>query len=312
MPIYNGARYGSAAIESILGQSWANLELVICDNASTDETEALCRIYERKDRRVRYFRNAENLGAHPNYNLAFQRSRGEYFKWAAHDDLLRPTYVETCVAALERHPEAVVSQSLLEYIDADDALLGVYASKLDTSDYLDGPARFAAVILTAHPAYEIMGVFRRSALEDGVLLKSFHGADRALLAELSLRGTMIQVREPLLLVRHHRARYTQSRIRPKDRATWHDTRLAGKISLPTWRLYSEYWAMIGRNLKSRADRRRCYGHLIRWWWHNWNAARIVVDAVSVVAPNTVVLAESLKQKYISPQPGAGEVTDRRP
>ena len=306
MPIFNGARYAPAAIDSVLAQTFGDWELVICDNASTDDTESLCRSYAQRDPRIKYFCNPENLGAHPNYGLAFARSQGRYFKWAAHDDVLQPAYLETCLDALERTPDAVVCQTFLEYIDAEGRRVGIYDSKLRGADSADAATRFAAVILLPHPAYEVMGVFRRSALEGGLLLQSFHGADRALLAELSLRGRMIQVREPLLQVRDHEERYTQSQIRPKDRAVWHDTRLKGKISLPTWRLYAEYCAMVGRNLPSAAERRRCYLHLLRWWWHNWNAARMLVDLASVVAPNTVVYAEKLKHKYIAPQPGAGD------
>ena len=191
-------------------------------------------------------------------------------------------------------------------IDAEGTPLGVYDSRLRGASDADAAARFAAVVLLPHPAYEVMGVFRRSALEEGILLKSFHGADRALLAELSLRGLMIQVREPLLNVRHHKERYTQSKVRARDRAVWHDTRLVGRISLPTWRLYAEYWSAVGRNLAPGPQRRRCYGHLVRWWWHNWNSARMLVDLVSLMMPNAVIYAERLKHKFIAPRPGAGE------
>jgi glycosyltransferase involved in cell wall biosynthesis len=311
MPVFNGARYARAAIDSILRQTYSSLELVISDNASTDGTEALCRGYAERDARVRYYRNAHNLGAHPNYNLTFSLSGGDFFKWAPHDDVLEPTYLEACVGALEVAPDAVVCQSLLRYIDAEGTPLGVYDSRLRGASDADAAARFAAVVLLPHPAYEVMGVFRRSALEGGILLGSFHGADRALLAELSLRGRMIQVHEPLLNVRDHKERYTQSMIRARDRAAWHDTSIVGRISLPTWRLYAEYWSTVGRNLAQGPQRQRCYAHLIRWWWHKWNAARMLVDLISVVMPNAVLHAERLKQKYIAPQPGAGDVASKR-
>lgn len=311
MPVYNGARYVAAAIESILAQTLTDFTLVICDNASTDETEAICRDFAAKDARVHYHRNSENLGAHPNYNRTFDLSSGKYFKWAAHDDMLAPQYLERCVAAMESNPEAVICQSYLRYIDADGRRLGVYDSNLLNSEGPSVSARFASVILLRHPAYEIMGLFRRSALEGSLLLQSFHGADRALLAEMSLRGRMIQVREPLLLVRDHKDRYTQSHIRPKDRATWHDARLKGKLSLPTWRLYYEYCKMVARNRLSTLERLRCCGPLLRWWWRNWNAARMLVDLVSVVVPDAVIYAEKLKQRYISPQPGVGDLKRER-
>jgi glycosyltransferase involved in cell wall biosynthesis len=311
MPVYNGERYIAAAIESILGQTERDLELIISDNASTDSTESICREFASRDGRIRYLRNETNIGAHPNYNITFHASSGEFFKWAAHDDVLDLSYIERCLEKLAAKPDSVVCQSFLKYIDENDADIGIYDSRLKGSDTKDPAVRFGGLILLTHPAYEIMGLYRRSALEGSLLLQSFHGADRALLAELSLRGPFTQVTEPLLLVRDHKQRYTQSHVRPKDRAVWHDASLAGKLSLPTWRLYGEYWKMIGRNLKRGEGRGRCYVQLIKWWFVNWNAARMLVDVVSTVIPDFVVYAERLKQRFFSPQPGAGEIRSQR-
>jgi hypothetical protein len=68
--------------------------------------------------------------------------------------------------------------------------------------------------------------------------------------------------------------------------------------------------MLARNRVDATTRVRCYGHLLRWWWHNWNGIRMVVDVASVVMPDAVVYAERFKQKYVAPQPGAGDVVKR--
>ena len=83
MPVFNGARYVAEAIESILGQSFSAFELVICDNASTDETEAICREFAAADPRVRYYRNFTNIGAHPNYNRTFALAARQVFQMGA-------------------------------------------------------------------------------------------------------------------------------------------------------------------------------------------------------------------------------------
>ena len=67
------------AIESILSQTFTDFELIIADNASTDDTEELSRAYVRRDRRVRYFRNETNIGAARNFNRVFNLSTGEYY-----------------------------------------------------------------------------------------------------------------------------------------------------------------------------------------------------------------------------------------
>lgn len=311
MPVHDGEDYVAEAIDSILGQTFEDFELVICDNASTDATEEICRGFAERDPRVRYLRNPRNLGAHPNYNRTFRESRGRYFKWAAHDDVLRPEFLEVCVRALDEDPEAVVAQSLLAYVDGAGHPIGTYDSRVAGAEGAGGSAdpvrRFAAVVLRPHPAYEVMGLFRRSALEGSLLLESFHGADRALLAQMALRGRFVRAPEPLLVVRDHAERYTRARVRPRERAVWHDASRGGRISLPTWRLYGEYCAMIARELDRPADRARALGVLAAWWLRNWNGVRMAVDLAAVAAPGVVARAERLKQRWIAPAPGADEV-----
>src|SRR3990172_5611242 len=101
LPVYNGQKYLAQAIESILGQTFADFELIISDNASTDRTQEICQAYAARDPRVRYFRNERNLGAGPNYDLCFERARSKYFKWAAHDDVIAPDFLEKTKANLE-------------------------------------------------------------------------------------------------------------------------------------------------------------------------------------------------------------------
>lgn len=306
MPVYNGASYIAGAIESVLGQTMSDLELIICDNASTDDTESICRQFSPEDARIRYYRNDTNLGAHPNYNKTFELSSGVYFKWAPHDDLLDRYFLEKCVDALEQEQDAAVCQSYLRYLDDDDNVIGDYDSRLVGSESPSPARRFSSLVLRRHPCYEVMGVFRRSALEGSLLLQSFHGADRALLAEIALRGRFLQIKEPLLNVRDHKERYTRAQVRPRERAHWHDSRLNSRFSFPTWRLYGEYWRMIGRNLNSPWSKLVCYGTLLAWWGKNWNAARMFVDIVSVLFPGATNYAQRIKQSLISPAPGADE------
>src|SRR5690348_17890875 len=82
MPVWNGEKFVSEAIESILGQTYGDFELVISDNASTDATAEICRGYAKQDTRIRYFRQTKNIGAGPNHHEVFRLSAGRYFKWA--------------------------------------------------------------------------------------------------------------------------------------------------------------------------------------------------------------------------------------
>lgn len=100
VPVRNGARFLEQALDSLLAQSYQEFELIISDNASTDQTEAICRAYAARDGRIRYYRSSKDLGLAHNYNYLFQLARGEYFKWAAADDLHEPDYVLRCLDVL--------------------------------------------------------------------------------------------------------------------------------------------------------------------------------------------------------------------
>ena len=303
IPVYNGERYLEEAIRSVLSQTREDLELVISDNASTDRTAEICSDYAQKDARVRYFRNPTNLGAAPNYNIVFEHARGRFFKWLAHDDRMTPTYVAKTTRVLETRPDAVLCNSVVAYIDGHGAQIGLYDSQLGKADALTPSQRLAALVLRSHSCVDFFGMFRKSALEGSLLHGSFHGADRALLAQMSLRGRMIQIPAPLVQMREHEGRYTRKQARAVDRASWHDTRVRHRIHFPTWRLYREYLKMVHSAKLSPGERMRSYAVLARWWALNWNLARAVVDVVAVVAPGAPSVAERVKTRLFGAAPG---------
>ena len=95
MPVYNGECYINQAITSLLTQSYGNFELIISDNASNDNTEVICRNLELQDYRIRYIRHSENRGPAFNFNFVLNESVGEYFMWAASDDIWDINWIET-------------------------------------------------------------------------------------------------------------------------------------------------------------------------------------------------------------------------
>jgi glycosyltransferase involved in cell wall biosynthesis len=306
MPVYNGARYLEPTLDSILAQTFADFELVICDNASTDDTERICRRYAAADPRIRYHRNAENLGAHPNYNLTYDLSRGRFFKWTPYDDVLLPDYLASCVGALIETPEASVCQSHLAFIDGQGAHLGTCRADLFEAQSPDAAERFAAAVLRAHNSYDMQGVHRREILARSRRLASFHGSDRALVAELALLGPFLCVPRGLMQVRDHDSRYTRAYTDPVARAAWHDAQLAGRKSFPHWRLYRTYWELVSSHGVTSAHRLRCRLALLRWWFVNWNAARMAIDLLAAFVPGIVGAAERFKQRF-SPAPGIDQL-----
>lgn len=303
MPVYNGETYLEVAISSVLSQTFDDLELIISDNASTDRTAEICQDYAARDRRVRYFRNPHNLGAAPNYNLAFSHARGRYFKWLAHDDRMTPTYLAKTVRVLDERTDAVLCNSVVQYIDQNGAPIGLYNTGLSLADSPSAAARFAWMVLRSHSCVDFFGLIRRETLQDSLQHGSFHGADRALLAQLAIRGRLIQLPAPLVEMREHPNRYTRSNVRSADRAAWHDASKRGKISFPTWRLYAEYLKMVRKERMLANERAGCYSALVRWWFVNWNLARAGVDVLAVVAPGLPIAAERVKIRFFGAAPG---------
>jgi glycosyltransferase involved in cell wall biosynthesis len=119
MPIYNGEQYLAETLGSLLNQTFADFELIIADNASTDRTHDICRAYAAKDARIRYVRNENNIGVYRNCNKTFRLCSGEYFKLACADDLCHPQLLERCVGVLDADPTIVTAYARTQFIDQD-------------------------------------------------------------------------------------------------------------------------------------------------------------------------------------------------
>lgn len=303
LPVYNGERFLERAIRSVLNQSLRDLELVIADNASSDGTERIARAAAAADPRVRYIRHPRNLGAAPNYNHTLAAARAPYFKWLAHDDAIEPGFLEQAVAALEAEPGAPLCQAQVQFIDAEDRPIAVHDGLGDGTGAASPSARFAAMVLRSHPCTAIFGLFRTGVLRASLQHASFHGADRALLAQLALRGPFLRLDAPLVLVREHEGRYTRRVADAEQRRLWHDTSARRHSRLPTLRLYREYWGMALSERLPAAERLRAMAILLAWWAVNWNALRVAVDLVALVAPSLVGLAERTKTRLFGAAPG---------
>jgi glycosyltransferase involved in cell wall biosynthesis len=304
LPVFNGERYVGAAIESILAQSFRDLELIVSDNASTDRTEAICRSYAARDERVRYYRNRENLGAARNFNQTFERSSGRYFKWAAHDDVVAPDFLRACVEVLDRDPAVVLCSSEMKIIDETGAVVEDYDSKLEGIDSTKPSRRFADLVLIDHPCYELFGLVRADVLRKTSLLRGYIASDRVLLAELGLYGRFHTVPACLFLSRDHPGRAL--RTAPFHlRAEWFDPANRGHRVFPHWRFFSEYFGCVRRAPISHAQQVRCYLSLLRWPSVNLNWARMGSDVLTAFFPRSLAMLLSMKQRVAPSTPSAG-------
>lgn len=105
MPIHNGAWCMRPAIDSVLAQVRGDFELVISDNASTDETGAIAREYAERDSRIRYLRQPTNIGPSANFRQVLEQATAPYFAWLAADDRWEPGFLQALVPVLEADPD---------------------------------------------------------------------------------------------------------------------------------------------------------------------------------------------------------------
>ncbi|HEU4869127.1 MAG TPA: glycosyltransferase family 2 protein [Actinomycetota bacterium] len=121
MPVYNGETHLAEALKSVLGQTYTNLEVVICDNASDDRTPEISRHFAEADPRIRYLRNPTNIGLLPNFLRVRDEARGKYFGWLDHDDLLSdPAYLGKVVAHLERNGDIALCDTWIRFVTEED------------------------------------------------------------------------------------------------------------------------------------------------------------------------------------------------
>ena len=121
MPVYNGERFIREALESLLNQTYRDFELIISDNASTDSTSAICVEYAARDQRIRYIRQAENIGPSANFRFVFDESTGQYFMWAAHDDVRSLDYIEAALRCFKPNDACIAGSA--DLVDWDGRLV---------------------------------------------------------------------------------------------------------------------------------------------------------------------------------------------
>jgi glycosyltransferase involved in cell wall biosynthesis len=262
LPVYNGEAYLEQAFKSILSQSYEDFDLIVSDNASTDRTHAICLDYAAQDSRIILQRNEVNLGAAQNFNLVYALARGEYFKWAAHDDLLAPQFLERCVAALDRDPSLILCYSKAARIDDQGYRVGVYDFPMDVGAATPHQ-RFHDLVLINHFCIAIFGVFRREILRETPLIAPYVGSDRILLAELGLRGRFHELPDYLFFRRDHPNTSGRS-YSIYHRLAWFDPQKGKQPYLPYWKTGAEFLRAVQRVPLSVAERYACESIVIQW------------------------------------------------
>lgn len=289
MPVYNAQRYLTLALDSILSQTLSDFELIISDNASTDATQDICTAYASRDSRIRYYRNATNLGAAHNHNVTVDLATAQYFKWAHYDDIWAPELLERCIEVLDNYQQVALCYAATKVIDER----GTFVKDLKNGLNLRAPSpvdRYRAF----HKRYRqgqdtqtghiVLGVMRLETLKKTRMLQSIFSNDVVLLSELALLGEFCEVAEPLFFRRVH-SESMFNKHTPQGVAIVEDASKRGRLLLPHWRLAFELARSLASSHLNKYDKLRCIPQIALWYKHSrrslahdlWLAAKHVMQ-----------------------------------
>lgn len=293
VPVFNGDQYVAEAIESLLAQTYRDFELIISDNASTDDTEAICRSYADQDSRIHYHRQEENQGAFWNFHRVFELAHGKYFRWAPHDDTCAPTFLKRCVDVLDDNPDIVLcythgakidqfGQRMTEDPEDADGSKGVVHTSeagFPRQDH-DSPKpqkRFLGVLLGSSWSADFFGVMRTDVLRKTCLIPYCYGGEKVLTGELALCGPFHAIPDTLFFQRIHPSA-SGNRNAAESQREFVNPRLATKFTSTRLRLLCGYVRAIQNTELRFGERLGCYYALLRYLlqvkkWKNvlWSA-----------------------------------------
>jgi glycosyltransferase involved in cell wall biosynthesis len=251
-------------IESVLSQDFTDIELVICDNASDDDTVETLEEYAREDRRVTVAVNPVNIGSHENMNRVLELSRGTLFRWISADDWLETHALSEGARALERHADAIgVTCGFTIHTPGAAPRHEDYAGEFPDSP--DPGRRFERMLWFLHAGdakYDaVYGIYRREQLMRSGRIRPSERTDWLLGAELALMGPIAHIRERLA----HRTCTYPVRV---DRAAFRrrlDPVRGEQLKTSPTRMYRDLHALaLSANL-TESQLRRCRSALRRFW-----------------------------------------------
>jgi GT2 family glycosyltransferase len=264
LPVYNGAQFLEAALDSLLAQSFRDFEIVISDNGSDDRSPQICERYAAQDSRIRYVRHDANRGAAWNHNFVIAEARGRFFRWHHADDVCGPQHLQHCVAVLEADPGVVLAYPRTLLIDSGSQVTGPYEDRLHLAEAAPH-VRLHQLLANVYLCNPVLGLIRTDALRQTALLGYYLRSDHVLLAELAMSGRWAEVSEALLYRRIHPAKSTVANRSLNEGAVWLDPRLRDQKSFrPNLRVFVEHLRAVRRARIGWQEQLRCAWLVIGW------------------------------------------------
>lgn len=224
LPVRNGAGRLERAVRSVLAQDHQNLELVICDNASTDKTEEVCRALADSDPRVRYHRQPRNVGVLGNFETAARIAEGTFFRWISDDDWLEPAAVSAALRAFEQDERLILVTTKIAYTDPDGVTrTGDYdGTALRSGDPVERFTEMLRMLNESHLMIDpLYGLFRRAPMV-AIRRRNMLREDEVFATKLALAGPWGHVPE---LLGHRNWKHENIRV------------LARRLDVPAWQAH---------------------------------------------------------------------------
>lgn len=207
MPIYNGEKFLEKKLKSIISQTYSNFELIISDNGSNDKTSSICLEYQKKDDRIKYFRHEKNQGITWNFNFVLEKSKKEFFIFAAVDDIISEKFLEKNLNILQNNPKIVVSISKIESYDSINQLdksskdlTKKLKQKIRPTDTISINGTYEKKVreyLKKSTCQVIYGLFRKSSIKK-IKFESFIGNDWAVFLDVLKTGDLYVIDETMM------------------------------------------------------------------------------------------------------------------
>lgn len=215
---YNHAQYLEGALASILNQTFSSMELIIIDDASTDNSVDIIEKFMEKYGNIRLIKNKQNRGVVANANQLLELAQGEYIYWAASDDVVLPGFFEKSMNLFMRHKQAGLCWADTVFINEINQNIGEDRLNLSSEPRYFSPEEIAEMLRSKMIHLSgVYTIYKRSAFIDagGVIAELKSYADYFPILVMAFRYGICYIPEPLVMNRIHRAQYSSRLLKDK-------------------------------------------------------------------------------------------------
>ncbi|MER7009340.1 glycosyltransferase family 2 protein [Dactylosporangium sp. NPDC000555] len=199
LPVRNAGERVIPVVESVLAQDHPNVELVISDNGSTDDTEEVCRALAARDDRIAYHRQPHNIGLFNNFVRTITVANGAFFRWIGDDDRLGPTFVSRCLREFDEDPRLILVTTQVAYLGPDNGTqtASYDGTALRSADPVDRLAELLRLLNESHLLIDpLYGMMRRAPVA-AIPRRNMLREDEVFAVKLALAGPWGHVPEVL-------------------------------------------------------------------------------------------------------------------